>query len=675
MKKVSFKSNTEGKIKKLMDGNIFSNNKTFITELFQNSQRAKAKEIYITQYDDIFSFKDDGVGLKNQQALFTFDYSDWDSTDEGFGIGFWSVLAIPDLEKITIISNYSLIECDVNLLRKIVNNEVNEDVQSALKSEQLPAKEYGFKVILKSSYFSNNNINKEDILKCSRYLDKIDTYYNDMLLPKSDLFDLVNNSIYSKVFNTRLFSAKLEISENDYITVYYENREVCKIYQLSYVSGIIKLNKNAVTLREPDRTSIVYNHKFINLLDKLKSCAKELYKGFISQYINDDTYVKRYERGIDKYLDVKDYEKLLTINFIGVLNEIDGNKNKEDINIYVHNHLSNEENIEKEFDESNNNSDNISGFEDGSLVNDDGYVTISTCNINNADEVTIEDNNTYDINNTKDNIQSVFESKKDNEQTVLNNKNSIFNTDEYLGENTEKNLVSNLTTYRNKSTVSKQNISTLSLKNYIKKNKIMVWVRRDEADSYKDAIALAEYFKIKVIIAKNKLVENFFIERNIDYIDSIKDKINITLYKKDIEPKTDKEAIFLKILEPIRVNYKLPKGFFKIANIEKETRITLNGIDKIVKEKNSRKQIYTYAEATANGIFFDRYAIALNKFTLFNSNDVSIGKNELKCIMYNIDTIAHELAHVLYHTTDNTIEHYKAQCSLQSDIVNLYLKY
>ena len=43
--------------------------------------------------------------------------------------------------------------------------------------------------------------------------------------------------------------------------------------------------------------------------------------------------------------------------------------------------------------------------------------------------------------------------------------------------------------------------------------------------------------------------------------------------------------------------------------------------------------------------------------------------------MYNIDTIAHELAHVLYHTTDNTIEHYKAQCSLQSDIVNLYLKY
>lgn len=54
---------------------------------------------------------------------------------------------------------------------------------------------------------------------------------------------------------------------------------------------------------------------------------------------------------------------------------------------------------------------------------------------------------------------------------------------------------------------------------------------------------------------------------------------------------------------------------------------------------------------------------------------MTIGKNELKCLMYNLDTITHELAHVLYKTTDNTKEHFLAQIKIQEQITKLYIKY
>ena len=41
--------------------------------------------------------------------------------------------------------------------------------------------------------------------------------------------------------------------------------------------------------------------------------------------------------------------------------------------------------------------------------------------------------------------------------------------------------------------------------------------------------------------------------------------------------------------------------------------------------------------------------------------------------MANLDTIAHELAHLIYDTEDNTVDHYKMQTRIQNEIVNLYL--
>ena len=663
MNKLVFKSNTEGKIKKLLNGSIFASNTTFITELFQNSQRALAKSVRITQGIKEFTFEDDGVGLKNPEGLMTFDYSEWESTDEGFGIGFWSVLAIDYLEKIIIESNKYLITCDVLLLKDIVNGESDKQLEDVLSLDIMDKSKKGFKVTLISDFFNDSLIN--EIEENCKYLN-FDVYYNEALLDKIDLFDEVYGDFVQE-FNTRLFSAKLSVTSNcNYPEVYYENRKVCDLYNLPYVEGVIKLKPKAVTLREPDRTEIIYDSKRYIFINKITDSVKRLYKNFL-EYLEDSDILDVYEDSIIEYLSVSDFEKYLKIDDIDIVEKVDEDEFENSINKFSLNN--------QYEDESNDDTSSESESE----IEDESDLSEVSSSIDNE----INNNISFDNSTSSENSLTVNKSNKSNKSlSIFNNideingedKNAIFNSDDYKDESeTPTTRISVRSLLNNEEVYS--NSPNKSLKEFIKRNKNVVWVEARYREHYKENIALAEYYGIKVLIAKNSLLEQYFKEKNIDYITYLKDKVIIEMTYKDIIAKTDKEITFLKLLEPIRKSLNLPEGFFKIANISKVTTINLNNKTKILKEKNSKDKINTYAVSNAKEIIFDRTAIGLKRFNLSSSKNVSIGKNELKCLMYNMDTIAHELAHVLYNTTDNTNEHFFAQSKIQEELVKLYIKY
>lgn len=666
MNKLVFKSNTEGKIKKLLNGSIFSSNTTFITELFQNSQRALAKNVRITQGIKEFTFEDDGVGLKNPEGLMTFDYSEWESTDEGFGIGFWSVLSIDYLEKIIIESNKYLITCDVLLLKDIVNGESDKELEDVLSLEILSNAKKGFKVTLISDFFNDSLINEIEE-KC-KYLN-FDVYYNEALLDRIDLFDEVYGEFVDE-FNTRLFSAKLAVTNDyNYPEVYYENRKVCNLYNFPYVKGIIKIKSKAVTLREPDRTEIINDSKKYIFMDKVDDIIKRLYKNFL-EYADCSDVLDNYEDGITRYLSVSDFEKYLKIDDIDIVEEVDKDEFEDSLNKFSLNSQYEEESNE----EMNNDDTSIE-----SEVEDESDLSEVASSIDNE----INNNISFDNSTSSENSLTVNKSNKSNKSSsIFNNideineedKNAIFNSDDYKDESDTATTRISVRSLLNGEEVY-SNTPNKSLKEFIKRNKSVVWVESRYREHYKENIALAEYYGVKVLIAKNLLLEQYFKEKNIDYITSLKDKVIIEMTYKDIIAKTDKEITFLKMLEPIRKSLNLPEGFFKIANISKVTTINLNNKRRILKEKNSKDKINTYAVSNGKEIIFDRTAIALKRFNLSSSKNVSIGKNELKCLMYNIDTIAHELAHVLYNTTDNTKEHFLAQSKIQEELVKLYIRY
>lgn len=652
MKKLVFKSNTEGKIKKLLNGSIFASNVTFITELFQNSQRALAKNVRITQDKNIFTFEDDGVGLKNPEGLMTFDYSEWESTDEGFGIGFWSVLAIDNLEKIMIESNKYLITCDVSLLRDVVNGGSSNTLEDVLSLTIMDNVKKGFKVTLISDFFYDSILN--EIEENCKYLN-FEVSYNGDYLEKIDLFDEVYGDFVDE-FNTRLFSAKLSVSNYcNYPEVYYENRKVCDLYSFPYVEGVIKIKSKAVTLREPDRTEIIYDNKRYVFMEKLQETVKKLYKSFLDNS-NCSDILDTYEDGITRYLSVSDFEKYLKIDDIDIVEEVDKDEFEDSLNKFSFNIKCDEKVDEELADDIVEESENEINLEEPS---------------NDMEEVVCENNLTINKTNKNNNSSSIF---KNIEEISQGDKNDVFNSEDYKNDNNEDTTRTSVRSLLIDSEIS-SNQPNKSLKDFIKKNKSVVWVEARHREHYKENIALAEYYGVKVLIAKNSLLEQYFKEKNIDYITSLKDKVIIEMTYKDITTKTDKEVTFLKLLEPVRKALNLPEGFFKIANISKVTTINLNDKTKLLKEKNSKDKINTYAVSNSREIIFDRTAIGLKNFNLVSSKNVSIGKNELKCLMYNMDTIAHELAHVLYNTTDNTSEHFFAQSKIQEELVKLYMRY
>src|SRR5699024_4096563 len=116
----------------------------------------------------------------------------------------------------------------------------------------------------------------------------------------------------------------------------------------------------------------------------------------------------------------------------------------------------------------------------------------------------------------------------------------------------------------------------------------------------------------------------------------------------------------------------LPLNTFVIGNIEVNSKLEYNG--KILfseRSKNTKDSIKVYAVEDNGLIILDRTALNLSRFKL--SKEGPFGINDLKCIFSIINTIAHELAHLLYGTKDNTINHYKTETVIQKEIIELYI--
>lgn len=622
---MKLKSNTKGKLEKILKGTVFDSEKTFLTEILQNSYRAKAKNVYFYIEENKLKIVDDGCGLKNPESILTFDYSEWDSTDEGFGMGIWSILNIPNLEYVKMLSRKYKIEFSVE--------DLKENLEANVTNTENFSK--GFIIELYSDYFITEYESIISTIKeVGKYL-SLDIFINDEKIHQESIFNSIegSDSDYEEYFNNRLFKAKLITDSCAYGTLklFYEDRFVKNLYSNQYVSGIICLKKNALDLKEPDRKSIIDNDKKIKFQDKLDECIKTLYKNFTNNLNyedeNFDSLINSYDEAINYYLPVKYYSKLLFINGIPMSTE-----NKKEA-------YSNE------------------------VINDNTKTSLET----NVNTIKSEINT-----NANENNKNVITNNSNN--TINDNEETIKLKEEIAISNIPNNNIDTITPFES-ITHYNRNKTQINIRDFIKKNKILMWVRAEEVEEYSDAISLAEYNGIKVLKTKNVLYENFFDEAGIKHISKIDCCIKKSYSFSNTFCKTNKEEDMLLLLEPIRIHYGLKEGVFRICDISSITDIRLNEKShKKIITKNTANRIEIFGITDYNTIMLDRKALSLKKFNIkVDKNDFKIGINELKCLMYNLNTIAHELAHLLYHTVDNTPKHYQMEAMLMQEITELYI--
>lgn len=196
------------------------------------------------------------------------------------------------------------------------------------------------------------------------------------------------------------------------------------------------------------------------------------------------------------------------------------------------------------------------------------------------------------------------------------------------------------------------------------KNK-MVWVKASEVNSLKEKIAEIEYYGFEVIVAKNVLYEKAFNRLGIKHISEFEKEIETEFKLDRVDLITKKEQRVMWLLEKIERNWHIPDTF-RIADIE--MRVIVKTMGKVVKkEKKSVEGL------TKDGkIYLDRRSLKLSKYRVDKWDSPNLTLHDLRFLLRNCDTIAHELAHLLYGTSDNTINHYQAQAKISRELADIF---
>jgi len=180
---------------------------------------------------------------------------------------------------------------------------------------------------------------------------------------------------------------------------------------------------------------------------------------------------------------------------------------------------------------------------------------------------------------------------------------------------------------------------------------------------YQDKVKLAQYYNVPVVVTKNSL-ETKVIEKDekASHIIYLEEEVRVCANLKNVGYEDEREVRALWLFNIVGKGLHVNGNIFRICDLEtfREKRVL-----------NHSEVEAVNAEAVVKGgvIYFDR--AKLNKQFLKDDPVSKITADDIKFILSHLDTMAHELAHAIYSTVDNTEEHFKIQLEIQKDIINL----
>lgn len=197
----------------------------------------------------------------------------------------------------------------------------------------------------------------------------------------------------------------------------------------------------------------------------------------------------------------------------------------------------------------------------------------------------------------------------------------------------------------------------------------VAWVKASEAESSQELIKELEYYGFKILVARNKLYELSFSFLGIVSIHEIESTVNKNCTLTNIGATTKKEKRVMWMLERIEKYYGLV-DVFRIADIDMKLEHYRNG--RLVEKEKTEVNGLFRREGDTKRIYLDRKALQLPSYRVDKWDSANLNLNDLRMLLKNIEVVAHELAHLLYGTNDNTIEHTDAQSKIMKEIAELF---
>lgn len=213
--------------------------------------------------------------------------------------------------------------------------------------------------------------------------------------------------------------------------------------------------------------------------------------------------------------------------------------------------------------------------------------------------------------------------------------------------------------------VTKKELKKVNLTN-IKRKSNVVWIEQNAVEHKQPLITKYEYYGIFTFISPHVLYDNALRFLGITHINDVEDKGVLKDYTvKNTGAKTKIEMRVMEILDTIEQGLGL-RSTFKISDIDCKLIVSLS--DKKIYQEKLNVEGYCQGDV----IHLNRKALDYGDISSTSLGKENMGIHEVLFVLNTIELIAHELAHLIYSTEDNTMEHHEATFKLQKRIAQLF---
>ncbi|HID0768090.1 TPA: hypothetical protein ACXDAZ_002620 [Clostridium botulinum] len=564
---------------RLLRQSTFKDKLCFLDEDIQNAQRAKAKNVYITEkyIEDKIIIENDGELLENPQCLFSIAESGWDNevknSENPFGMGFFSNITVSN--SIEIYSGNKYIVFDID---KMINTG-----SIAIPVQETDDFYNGFKIVLNNFKFEEVTLSevKERVKNLGKYIQELDVYYNGEKQEKKDLME-GDNSVFQTQIEEDDFKGWMALGNsywfNDSLNIFYKGRLICTLSNTPYLKGDIHVSDKTLNLTSPDRKDIIRDDKYLSFKNKIKIytellCEEALLNG-------DETDVERFSSTIGYYIDKSKVKN--RINFLTF-------KTKEELD-YL-----------KDVAGARRKNKNIENFKDFQIYLERESNIQSESHV---DEFTIEDQ-----------IQNEIPKAKG---TIMHEGSSSYSEG-----------------YIEKPKIEEKQTEEKKGEKIIKKDMPVFWMRFDEIEQYEFKFNMINHYNLKLIISRNEIetqiLKNMQESDNVLHISELVEKIDCKGYLTNTELNI-KEQRGLMLLNLISRILGANHNLFEIGDLMVTKTVKIDAVDK--KYEIIEDDITIIKDSHVGKVYIDRNIIDTSD--LEENLDIKITLADYKFILSNL---------------------------------------
>jgi len=201
----------------------------------------------------------------------------------------------------------------------------------------------------------------------------------------------------------------------------------------------------------------------------------------------------------------------------------------------------------------------------------------------------------------------------------------------------------------------------------VSKVRKLAYVPSRDIEKYEKAVRRAEYLGFTVVYAPNQLYVKSMQHFGVPLVTALEDRVVAQYIAEKDEPRSQKEQRFLFLMRRVEEHFDMPAGTIRLANLRQEETDQETG--EVLKRDDT---ILGMTDYQLKRVYIDRKQVKFPEYRAQDPEYPTVTAHDYRVLLRVWGTLVHELAHLLYMTRDNTMDHEQAQLRIANELDGLF---